>query len=132
MDPDWLVMRLQDGSKASSGRAATVAECFSIALDEELEARGLVAKKVAMRTVTSTERFGRGNRRTRVELDVIVDIRNGAPSQLIEALCAAKQKCAIVVGSAVKILMKAELKMIPSGAGSSLNGNVAKKASANN
>jgi hypothetical protein len=118
--PDWLVMRSQDRSNSGSkGRAVArvIGECFSISLCEELESRDLPVQRIAIRTVTSTERFRGGNGRTRVELDVIVDVPKATPNQLIDALCAAKRRSVNVNGATVKILMKAELKTSRSVAG---------------
>jgi hypothetical protein len=112
-NPDWLVVRLQDRSNSSWGSAGIIGEYFSIALHEELEARGLAAERVAMRTLTRTERLRSGVSRARVELDVIVEIPKGNPNQLIDALSTAKQRCLNASGATVKVVMKAELKMGP-------------------
>ncbi len=110
---DSLVIRWQEQSRRTltQRQAGLIGQRFSIALSEELLVRGLAAKRTVMRTVINTERLRSGRNRTRVELDVIAHVPKATPSQLIDALSAAKRKCANSAGPGVKILLKAELKM---------------------
>jgi len=109
---DSLVLSSQEqsGDGLAEPIAKLVGQCFSIAFGEELHVRGLIAERMAMRTFIGTEKLDSGRSRTRVELDVIIDVPRATQNELIDALGAAKRKCSAWAGPDIKILLKAELK----------------------
>ena len=82
-----------------------------MALCEELNSRGFAAEQVAMQTVIASEKLPGGRNRIRLELDVIVRVPKATANELIDAVRAAKGRCATLMGRNIKILLKAELKM---------------------
>jgi hypothetical protein len=100
----------QSGDGLTEPVAKLVGQRFSIAFGEELHRRDLVAERMAMRTFICTEKLDSGRSRTRVELDVIIDVPRATQNELIDALGVAKRKCSAWAGPHIKILLKAELK----------------------
>jgi len=117
LDADLLAMRSQNRSKLGSAGAIVnmIGQCFWIALSEELHLRGFTAERIAIQTTTAIEQLSRDQSRTRVELDVIAQVPNATQNQLIDVLSIAKRRCATLAGRDVKILLKAELKMLADG-----------------
>ena len=109
---DSLVLssRDQNGNGSTDPIAKSIGQSFSIAFAGELERRGLIAARVAMQTFIGTEKLGSGRSRTRVEIDVIIEVPRATQNELIEALAVAKHRCSVSVGPDTKILLKAELK----------------------
>jgi hypothetical protein len=108
-----FVMQSQDQSENgfTDPIAKLIAQSFSIAFSHELQVRGLIAERLAIRTIIGSEGMSDGRSRTRVELDVIAEVPRATQNELIDAVHAAKRKCSHLVGPDIKILLKAELKM---------------------
>src|SRR5438045_7470897 len=85
-----------------------IGQGFSMALCEELNSRGFAAEQVAMQTVIASEKLPGGRNRIRLELDVIVRVPKATANELIDAVRAAKGRCATLMGRNVKILLKAD------------------------
>jgi hypothetical protein len=109
---DSLVMSSQNqtGNGSTDPIAKSVGQSFSIAFSEELQRKGLIAERVAMRTFIGTEELRSGRSRTRAEIDVIIEVPRATQNELIDALATAKRRCSAWVGPDIKILLKAELK----------------------
>ena len=109
---DSLVMSLQDqnGNGSTDPIAKSIGQYLAIAFSEELQRRGLIAERVAMRTFIGAEELGSGRSRTRVEVDVIIEVPRATQNELIDALAAAKRRCWAWAGPDIKILLRAELK----------------------
>jgi hypothetical protein len=109
---DSLVMQAQDQfeNRSTEPIAKLVGQSFANAFSEELHFRSLVAARMLMRTFTSTEQLASSRHRTRVVLDIIIDVVGATQNELIDALANAKRQCSAQVGLDVKILLKAELK----------------------
>lgn len=90
--------------------AKLIGQCFLTAFSGELQLRGLIAGRMAMRTSLGIEELRGGRSRTRVELDVVAEVPGATHNQLIDALASAKRRCSADVGLDTKILLKAELK----------------------
>jgi len=112
-DADSFVIRSQDRSDNHSTEptAKLIGQGFSMALCEEIHSRGFAAEQVAMQTVIASEKLPGGRNRIRLELDVIVRVPKATANELIDAVRAAKRRCATIMGRNIKILLKAELKM---------------------
>ena len=111
---DFLVVCSQDGSsqKDLNHLGAQIGDYFSSTLSEELRSRAMVAARIAMHSVTSAPKLREGINRTRVELDLILDIPGANPNDLIDLLTRVKERCCVFAGDGVKILLKAELKTV--------------------
>lgn len=109
---DSLVLSSQDqiGNESTDPIAKSIGQSFSIAFSEELQRRGLIAERVAMRKFIGTEELRSGGSRTRVEIDIIVEAPRANQNELIDALASAKRRCSVWAGAAIKIVLKAELK----------------------
>jgi hypothetical protein len=112
-DDRAMVIQSQDssGNGFADPIAKLVGQSFLFGFSEELHTLGFIAERLAMRSGIGTEKLREGRNRTRVELDVVVEVPQATQNQLIDALSAAKRKCSAFVGPHVKIVLKAELKM---------------------
>ena len=111
-DADSLLMssQIQNGNTSADPIAKPIGQKFWASFSEELHRRGLIADRVAMRTFICAEELRNGRNRTRVEIDVIIEVPRASQNELIDALTATKRRCSVWVGPDIKILLKAELK----------------------
>ena len=111
-DADSLLMssQTQNGNASADPIAKSIGQNFWVNFSEELRRRGLIAGRVAMRTFICAEELRNGRNRTRVEIDVIIEVPRASQNELIDALTATKRRCSVWVGPDIKILLKAELK----------------------
>ena len=92
---------------------AGISQRFSAVLAEELQARGLVARRIEMRSQATIEKLGAGANRIRVELTVTLDVPKATTNDLIDALTITRRKCSVRSGEPIKIILRAHLKAAP-------------------
>ena len=114
-DADSLLLssQTQIGNASADPIAKSIGQNFWVNFSEELHRRGLIADRVATRTFICPEEPRNGRHRTRVELDVIIEVPRASQNELIEALIFAKRRCSLWFGPNIKIFLKAELKTEP-------------------
>ena len=89
---------------------AGISQRFSAILAEELHSRGLVARRIEMRSRATIEKLGAGASQIRVELMVTLDVPKATTNDLIDALTITRRKCAVRSGEPIKIILRAHLR----------------------